>query len=224
MNIPIGLVDDHHLVRSGLKMLVNSFKKYKVVLEAGNGEELLQKLTTCQPLPEVLLCDISMQPMNGVETTAALAKIYPSIKVIALTVHNDNQHINNMIEAGARAYLLKESQPDIVEHTISQVLMHGSYYTQEIVSQMIQAKQHAAENDKVYSKKYSLQIIETLTTRELEFVKLSCSELTYKGIADEMNVSHHTINGYRENVFDKLGINSRVGLVLFAIHNGLYQP
>jgi DNA-binding NarL/FixJ family response regulator len=218
--IKIALTDDHHLVRSGLKLLVESIPNFKVIMEASNGKDLLAQLASAAILPQIILCDISMHPMNGIEVTKIITKNYPAIFVIALTVHDDKSHINQMIEAGARAYLLKESSPEIVAITIQNVLQSGSYFTKEIMQKIIASKASSTIDDQEHTLAYDL--IALLTEREKEFIYWSCSEYNYKGIANQMKISLNTVNGYRESVFEKLHVNSRIGLILFAVNHNLH--
>lgn len=224
--IKILLVDDHQLVRSGIKMIVEKFINCQVISEASNGKEILEQLTAKKSFPDIILMDISMPLMNGIEATAIISREYPSIKVIALTVHNEMNNIANIIKAGARAYLLKDSSAEILEHTIQHVYKNDYYYDKFVVEQMMKFGTSEEDNDLDIEKlrRHADEAIKWLTPREIEFIKLCCSELTYKEIASEMKISQNTVNNYRENVFDKLEIRSRVGIVLFAINHRLFTP
>jgi DNA-binding NarL/FixJ family response regulator len=223
MQIKIALADDHQLVRGGIKLLLENFPEFKVNLEASNGIELLDKIRAAKSPPQIALVDVSMPVMDGFETSRQLNIEFPKIKVIALSVHDDLKTVSNMIESGAHAYLLKDSSPEVVKETLLQVAQKGYYYSQFVIESLMQSK---IDEEEVKRKNGSVKgnIIngkELLTSREIEFIKYSCSEMTYKEIADVMNISHRTVDGYRESVFSKLDIKSRTGIVLFAFHEKL---
>jgi DNA-binding NarL/FixJ family response regulator len=224
--IKIALTDDHTLVRSGIKMLINKFDSCKVIMEADGGIDILEQLEKTAILPDILLLDISMPDINGVDVAKEVRRKYPIIKVIALTVQTEESWIHKMIEAGARAYLLKDSKPIHVKNTIENVFQAGYSFDEFVVKQMMKAKNQELEVDEEIGKvkRSSKKTLDILTTREVEFIKLCCSELTYKEIAQEMVISPRTIDGYRESVFSKFGFKSRIGMMLFAINHGLYEP
>lgn len=223
MQIKIALADDHQLVRGGIKLLLENFPEFKVMVEASNGKELLDKLKSAKSLPQIALVDVGMPVMNGFETTKQLNTDFPKIKVVALSVHDDLKTVNDMIESGAHAYLLKDSSPEIVKDTLLHVFQKGYYYSQFVIESLMKAKK--TEEDIMRKNRIGKGGVingrELLTARETEFIKHCCSEMTYKEIADEMNISQRTVDGYRESVFSKLDIKSRTGIVLFAVHEKL---
>ena len=155
--------------------------------------------------------DVNMPFRNGIETTRYVTKQYPEIKVIALTMEDSESTIIKMLKAGAKGYLLKDMSPEILFEAIETVLLKGSFYT-DYVTETITKMTADEETAKI--------AVFNLKEKEKEFIRLACSELTYREIADRMNVSPKTIDGYRDSVFVKLEIKSRVGLVLFALkHN-----
>ncbi|HYV95214.1 MAG TPA: response regulator transcription factor [Chitinophagales bacterium] len=227
MQIKIALTDDHQLVRSGIKMLIENFPEFKVVVEASNGKELLEKLALLKVLPEIAMVDVAMPVMDGFETTRELIRQYPKLRVVALSVHDDLQSVNSMIESGANAYLLKDSSPQIVRNTLQQVFEKGYYYDKFVIESLMKARQKQQDDELKKNNRSGrnsgIDPASLLTVREIEFMKHSCSELTYKEIADLMEVSLRTVDGYRESVFSKLDLKSRTGIVLYAIHKGLAQ-
>lgn len=211
----IALVDDHVLLRNGLRTLLTDLG-YEVVLEAANGDEMLNLLPDV-PLPHVVLMDINMPVMDGFQTAAWLRQHQPDVKVLALSMYDDEQSIMRMLRAGARGYVLKDSEPEELKAAIDAVHQKGFYYSDMVTSRIVHNLQaaHAAEN--------KTQSPLDLNDKELQFIKLACTELTYKAIAERMNLSPRTIDGYRDALFEKLDVKSRVGLVLFAIKYGLYK-
>lgn len=222
MQIRIALVDDHQLVRSGIKMLIENFTEFKVVIEASHGRELLEKMGQVKVLPQIAMVDVTMPIMDGFETTRKLNEQYPEIKVVALSVHDDQRSVNTMIECGANAYLLKDSSPQIVKTTLLQVFEKGYYYDQFVIEKLISAKDSPEEIKRRNNFKEEYSGINLLTKREIEFIKHCCSEMTYKEIAHIMTISERTVDGYRESVFSKLDLKSRTGIVLFALQSKLY--
>jgi len=213
--IKIGLVDDHKLFRRGLASLVNSFTEYKVILEVGNGLELLKNLPS--RVPDILLLDVNMPGMNGFQTLEVLKKEYPAIRVIGLSMDDNENTILKMIGLGARGYVLKDSEPNELKSVLDMVWNKGYSYTEFITTSLInslQNKEQKIEND---------ALTVSLNNREIEFLKWVCKELTYKEIADKMCLSTRTIDGYRDNLFQRLGVKNRVGLALYAVRSGIYQ-
>ncbi len=207
----IAIVDDHTMISKAIESMVNDNPNYKVILNASNGEDFILSLERSNTLPDVVLMDVNMPYKNGIETTEWLTKNHPQINVIALTMEDNEQSIIKMLKAGAKGYLLKDMQPEILFQAIETVLEKGSFYTDMITQTLLKIKKD----------EYSIRnTLSDFKDKEIEFIKLSCSELTYKEIADKMNLSPKTIDGYRDSVFTKLHIKSRVGLVLFALkHN-----
>ena len=174
-----------------------------------NGEELVNYLEDGNPLPDILLLDMRMPIMNGMETMAWLKENRPDQKVLALTVDQEDETIIKMLKLGCRGYLLKDIDPEEFEHALNAIALNG-YYSNQTISDALSHEER--------KQKY-----EELTNRELEFLNHACSELTYKQVAEEMHLSPKTIDNYRESLFGKLQVKSRVGLVMFAIKEGIYK-
>ena len=214
-NIKIALVDDHSLLRSGLAGLVSNLG-YTVSYECGNGKQLLDKINK-DNAPEVILMDISMPEMDGFDTTLWLKENYPLTNVIALSMYDDENSIIRMIRNGAKGYILKDSNPNELKQAIESVIQKGFYYSDLVWGRLIRNIQEKEKDDDNNIGNQVLKLSET----EIEFLKLVCTEMTYKEIANEMHKSPRTIDGYRDQLFEKLEIKSRVGLVMFAIKNGI---
>lgn len=206
--IPIAIVDDHTLMSKALENMIAENPKYRVVLNQPNGEDFISGLEKISELPAVVLMDINMPYKNGIETTEWLTEHHPDIKVIALTMEDDEKVLIRMLKAGAKGYLLKDMQPAILFQAIDTVFEKGSFYTDFVAQKLLKVQTEDAKN---------ASLLSDLKEREKEFIKLACSELTYKEIADKMCLSPKTIDGYRDSVFVKLEIKNRVGLVLFAL-------
>ena len=210
--IKIAIVDDHKMLSGAIEKMLSINKKYKVINTSSNGEEFIEALEDESVNPDVVLMDVNMPVKNGVETTQYLKDHFPAIKVIALTMEDDEKTIIAMLKAGARGYLLKEMSPKILFEAIDTVHDKGVFYTDTVTQCLLNIR----TEEKVVK-----DSVEELKDREKEFIKLACSEMTYKEIADVMFLSPKTIDGYRDSVFIKLDVKSRVGLVLFAIKHQL---
>lgn len=219
--IKIGLVDDHTLVREGIKSILGTFVNFEVILEASNGSELINKLDPNLQLPEIILIDISMPIMNGFETMEYLKENYPNIRCIALSVNADYNSIFKMIKSGAKAYLVKDCAPRQLNETINEVMLRGDYFDSFVIESLIKHSLESKNN--AAGEKEILENLNVYFSRnELEFIKLNCSELNYSEIAEIMHLSPRTIEGYRDSVFKKIKVKNRQGLILFAIKNGIY--
>ena len=207
----LALIDDHLLMRNGLSGLISKLG-HKVILEAGNGAEMIDRLNPAQ-LPEIVLLDVSMPVMNGYETARWLTEHYPDIRILALSMQVQEGAIIRMIKAGERGYLLKDADPQQLKEAIHEVLSKGFYFSDLVNGKLIHAISSPDEKMK------ALNILDSLSERELLFLKYACSELTYKEIADKLCISPRTVDGYRDVLFEKLQIKTRVGLALFAIKN-----
>lgn len=210
MKTKIGLVDDHQLFLKSLGLMLESFKVYEVILEALNGKDLQEKIKGKKVLPEIMLIDVNMPVMNGVETAKWLTQNYPDIKLVALSMNADDNAIISMFKAGCCAYLLKDTHPNELEKALEEINKKGFYNADAGNINFRRLLMKADEKDEL-----------TLTTKERIFLNYACSELTYKQIAAEMNLSERTIDGYREALFKKFNVQSRVGLCLEALRKEL---
>ena len=210
----IVLIDDHILLRKGLCELLNGFAKYNILFEADNGKDFVAKLEPGN-LPELVLMDINMPGMDGYETALWLKKTYPEVKILALSMYDNETSIIRMFKAGARGYILKDCDPAELKEAMHAIVTRGFYYSEMITGTLIHSINKLDEND------HQLKGTARLNEREITFLKLVCTELTYKEIAEKMFLSPRTIDGYRDALFLKLDIKTRVGLVIYAIKNAI---
>lgn len=209
MSKTIIIVDDHVLFAKSLVGLVNSFPGFTVLEVFKNGQELIDYLQAKNVKPELILLDIKMPVFNGIETMTWLRKHLPKQKALALSMEEDENFILKMIRLGCRGYLLKDIEPKEFLKALNEVIESGYYFNSEVT----EALNNTNNKEEL--------AFEPLTKREMEFLQYACSEMTYKEVADKMYLSPKTIDGYRENLFSKLRVKSRVGMVIFAIKNDI---
>ena len=208
----LALADDHTMLRKGLANLINSFDGFETIIEAANGKQLIEKLDA-KKLPDIVLLDVNMPEMDGYETANWLRKTYPQINVLALSMMDSESAIIRMIKNGAKGYILKDMEPAELKEALQAVVTKGYYYNELVTGKLIFSINKIGNDEK------EIHTFINLNDKEVQFLKLAATELTYKEIADRMNVGVRTIDGYRDNLFEKLSVKSRVGLVLFAIRN-----
>ena len=211
--IKIGLADDEELFRRGIAFILERESDFEVIFEAEDGQKLLDALEVANPLPDIVLTDLKMPTLNGIEATREVVKKYPSVKVIALTSYNTRAFIANMVDIGAAAFLVKNSNPKTVKHTIREVMKRGFYYNYQVM-QIIHDELQGASHRTVIN-------ADELTSREKEVLQLICSQLTTQEIADKLFISPRTVEGHRNNLLHKTGSKNVAGLVLFAIRHNL---
>ena len=210
--IKIVIVDDHLLFSQALKGLIEDKENFEIIAQLKNGQELIDYFSgNDYSKPDVVLMDVQMPIVNGIDATDWLTKNISDVKTLALTMENDEEIILKMLRAGAKGYLLKDIHPTVLHKAIEETVEKGFYYTEQVSDTLLHA-------NKVKSK--SLDKVE-LKPRELELLKYACQEMTYKEIAEKMFLSPKTIDGYRERLFVKLDVKSRIGLVLYAIKEGI---
>lgn len=211
--IRIAVVDDHRLYRSGLVNLIHSLgPEFQVVMEESNGQAFLTALKGTE-LPDIVILDIDMPVMNGFETSEQLYTRYPDLPILVVTMLEDENSVIQMLRNGVRGFLSKDVEPEELKAALTSISQKGFHYSDLLTGKLIQAIRQPNEGDLPHG----------MNDRELEFLKLCCTELTYKEIADQMYLSPKTIDGYRGALFEKIGVKSRVGLVMFAIKNGLVE-
>lgn len=211
----VAIADDHVLLRNGLAGLVTNLG-YTVLFECSNGKELLRKLEAGN-LPDIILMDINMPEMDGYEATLWLKNTYPLIPVLALSMYDDENAIIRMLKNGAKGYVTKDADPLELKRAIGDVLTKGVHYSEIVTGRLLHSIYQLDEPEP------GARLLLDLNEREMEFLKLASTEMTYKEIAGSMHLSPRTIDGYRDHLFDRLGVRSRVGLVLFAIRHGIVQ-
>lgn len=214
--IKLAMVDDHALLRKGLRSLIEKLDpKFSVMFEADNGLDMIEKLKNCQYLPDIILLDIDMPQMDGYESISWLQKHHPKIKILVISMIEEEQSVLRILKLGVKGYLSKDVEPDILHKAIMDIYHGHFFYTDLITGKLLDAIQ-----DHDHSMKSSLW---GMNEREQEFLRLACSEMTYQQIAGEMFVSPKTVDGYRKSLFEKLNAKSRVGLVMFAIKHKLVE-
>ncbi|WP_242917386.1 response regulator transcription factor [Pontibacter liquoris] len=206
----VALVDDHKLFRKGMLELINGFSTYTVSLEAENGRDFTRKLFP-ENIPDIVLLDISMPVMDGFETAAWLQEHHPQVKILALSMKNDEETVLRMLQCGVDGYVLKNADPSELRMALEALEVNGSYYAgsvREVLKRDLQNKKAPKAE---------------LTEREVEFLRLACTELPYKSFAPLLHVSPRVVESTREALFRKLDVVSRTGLVLYAIREGIFK-
>jgi DNA-binding NarL/FixJ family response regulator len=216
--IKIGLVDDQVLFRQGMASLINSIDGYSLVMEADNGKDCLSKLEESDIKPDIILMDMEMPGMDGMELNNVLHNKFPSVKVIVLSVHAGERLIARMIDAGASGYLLKNCDKEELLTAVNTVFTTGFY----INNSVLKAIQHAS-NTREKAPKNLMGIPVELTDREKEILILICREYTAPEIASQLFLSTRTVEGHRNNLLLKTGCKNTAGLVLFAVKYHLYE-
>ena len=211
--IKLFLVDDHKIFREGLKQLIEIEEIGTVIAEASNGQEFLSKLS--DPLPDLILMDISMPVMNGIEATKVAIEKYPELIILALSMHGDEEYYYKMIEAGVKGFLLKDSGIKEIEKAIYSVVDGESYFSNELLRQII-----LGMNKKT---KESVPEQDGLTSREIEVLKEICGGLTNEEIADKLCISAQTVKGHRSNLLSKTNCKNSASLVMYAIKYKLVE-
>ena len=210
--ISVAIADDHALLRNALANLINTFEGYHIIFEADNGKDLRNRIQQ-HLVPDVVLLDVNMPEMDGFETTIWLHKNYPHIKILALSMLSDEKTIIKMFRLGAKGYLLKNAEPAELREALDS-LMNKDVYVSDYVSGKLVSGLQDPQLDAVEAEI-------ALSEKEREFLKWVCSELSYKEIAANMYISPRTADDYRQSLFQKLKVHSRVGLVMYAIKNGI---
>jgi two-component system, NarL family, invasion response regulator UvrY len=220
--IKLAIADDHKLVRKGLIELIHMKDEdnYLILFEAGNGKELISKLDK-KALPDIVIMDINMPGMDGFETVAWLRQHHPDIKVLIVSMVEREDAIVRMLKMGVKGYLSKDIEPDDMHAALQAIYKKGFYYTDFITGKLIHSLQNGNKENGDGDNTFNQNAWDMLNEKEREFLKLACSEMTYDEIAKEMFLSVKTVDGYRDKVFDKLKVKNRVGLVIYAIKNGL---
>lgn len=212
MKNSIVIVDDHILIAKALQSIISNFKQFEVLYECENGFELQKKFSLKSNIPQIVLLDISMPIMNGFETASWITKNHPGVLIMALSMQDDEQSVIKMIQNGAKGYLLKNTHPADLEKALISLIEKGSYFPDWVTTTLCAnlTKNTTVTNNNI-----------VLSERELEFLKYTTTELTYKEIADKMCCSPRTVEGYRDRLFEKLDLKTRIGLAVFAIKNEL---
>lgn len=218
-NITISVTDDHTLFRKGLISLIQSLgSNYKIVLEAANGNDFIEQIQKSTQLPQIAIMDINMPGKNGFETVIWLNENHPGIKVLVVSMIEKEETIVRMLKMGVKGYLSKDVEPQDLQIAIDSILKKGFYYTDFITGRLM----HSLQQDSVKDIVPKLPI-EEVTSKEKEILKLFCSEMSYKEIGHALELSTRTVETHKDNLCKKLNATSRIGLVIYAIKNGIIE-
>jgi two-component system, NarL family, invasion response regulator UvrY len=212
-NIKLAIVDDHVLLRNALANLINSFENIKVIYEAKSGRDMIDKFKD-HPIPDVVLLDLSMPEMDGYETALWLKNNHPDIQVLMLTMYDSELTLIRLLQAGVKGFLKKDIDPAELKYAINSVVSSGYYYSTHTAGRLANLfRNSSVSNPRVQNA--------LMTDQEIEFLKLACTDKTYKEIAQQMNLSPRSVDALRDHLFVKLDVKSRVGLAMMAIRNGV---
>ena len=216
--IKIAIADDEQLFREGIRFLLSRESNFEVLFEANNGQEMIDFLKETLTLPDIILMDLKMPILNGVETTKIVQELYPSIKIITLSSYDNKSFIVNMIDVGASSYLVKNTTPKIVVHTINEVFEKGFYYDDKV-------REILNENINSFSGKKIRSHLDNnyLSRREMEVLELICKQYTTTEIADKLFLSPRTVEGHRTNLLIKTESKNVAGLVIYGIQKEIIE-
>jgi len=209
--VEIMIVDDHEIFRKGLVMVINKLKNVKVVAEAVNGEEFLNMLDKIKP--ELVLMDIQMPVMNGIDATKTALQKYPNLKIVALSMFGEEEYLQNMVDAGVKGFLLKNISKEDLYRAIQLISEGKNYYSEELLSFFTRKYIHPQKQQETADA--------NLTKRELEVLQLIAEGYTDAEIAEKLFISQRTVNGHRANLIAKTGSRNTVNLLTYAIKNKL---
>jgi len=213
IQIKVAIADDHKIFRKGVILSLRTYPNIKFVQEAEHGDELLAGLAESQP--DVVLMDLRMPQKDGIETTKLISKLYPNIKVLVLTMYEDERFVSHLMENGANGYLLKSADPSEIKKAIIEVMIRG-YYLSNFVNRVLLKKSHARA--KIIP---SLNSEVVLTDKEREVIRLLCMEYTAQEIAQKMEISPRTVEDIKDRLMERFGTKNTAGLVFFAVKNNL---
>ena len=211
MKHSISIVDDHILIAKALSGIIENFAAFEVLYECENGKVLQEKFSNKKNIPDIVLLDVSMPVMDGFETAQWLRESHPEILIMALSMQDDEQSLIKMIKSGAKGYLLKNVHPLELEKALNSLVKNGFYYPDWATSKVFQSlgAPSTGKNETI-----------NITEREKEFLQYSITEMSYKEISEKMFCSPRTVESYRDSLFEKLGLKTRVGLAVYAMKNG----
>jgi DNA-binding NarL/FixJ family response regulator len=215
--IKVAIADDHKIFRSGVINTLTPYANISVVFEAEDGEHLLEIMQ--QQQPDVILMDLKMPKMDGIQATIKVREKYPHVKVIILTMYEDDNFIVHLVENGANAYLLKNSEPEEIYEAICTTFDKGFYFNENVNLALLKKVLH--KNKQQFKPTFKNEV--QLSDRELEVLKLICNEFTTQEISEKIFLSPRTVEGLRQKLLEKLNVKNTVGLVLYAFRNSLIE-
>jgi DNA-binding NarL/FixJ family response regulator len=211
--IKVAIADDHKIFRKGVILSMRSYTNIKFVMEADNGDDLLAKIPEFQP--EVILCDLKMPIRDGIDTTKLITKNYPNIRVIILTMYEDERFVGHLMDCGAAGYLLKSTEPSEIKRAIMDVMRTG-FYLNPFVNKVLIKKNYSKQK---FNPTLTTEIV--LSEREKEVLTLVCMEFTAAEIAAKMDISARTVEAIKDRLMERFGVKNSVGLVFYAMKNSL---
>src|SRR6478672_2655329 len=211
--IKVAIADDHQIFRKGVILSMRPFTNIKFVMEAENGEDLLQKLP--EAMPDVVLCDLKMPVKDGIDATKIITKKYPQIRVIILTMYEDERFVGHLMDCGAAGYLLKSTDPAEIKRAILDVMRTG-FYLNPFVNKVLIKKNYSKQK---FNPNLTTEVV--LSEREKEVLTLVCMEFTASEIAQKMDISSRTVEAIKDRLMERFGVKNSVGLVFYAMKNQL---
>lgn len=211
--IRVAIADDHQIFRKGVILSMRPYTNIKFVMEAENGEDLLAKLP--ESVPDVVLCDLKMPIKDGIDTTKLITKNFPNIRVIILTMYEDERFVGHLMDCGAAGYLLKNTEPAEIKRAIMDVMRTG-FYLNPFVNKVLIKKNYSKQK---FNPSLTTEVV--LSEREKEVLTLVCMEFTAAEIALKMDISARTVEAIKDRLMERFGVKNSVGLVFYAMKNSL---
>ncbi len=209
--ISIAFADDHTMLRKGLVKLLQTIGNYESLFDVDTGEEVIEELKN-HKIPDVLVLDVRMEGKGGLETTRWVSLHYPQVKILALSMFSEEETILSMIQAGARGYITKNSEPEKLVTAINTIYDQGVYLPANLSAKVFDGIKHNILGKPTYDE---------LNDREKKFLSLLCEELSYREIAKKMFLSPRTIEDYSKSMIKKIGVKGKAGLIVYAMNHGL---
>ena len=211
--IKVAIADDHKIFRRGVILSMRPYTEIEFIMEAENGEDLLAKIPDF--MPDVILCDLKMPIKDGIDTTKQITKDFPKIRVIILTMYEDERFVGHLMDCGAAGYLLKSTDPEEIKKAINEVMRTG-FYLNPFVNKVLIKKNYSKQK---YLPSLTKEIV--ITDREKEVLTLVCMEFTASEIAQKMDISSRTVEAIKDRLMERFGVKNSVGLVFYAMKNSL---
>ena len=211
--IKVAIADDHQIFRKGVILSMRPYTNIKFIMEAENGEDLLAKIP--ESMPDVVLCDLKMPIKDGIDTTKLITKTYPNIRVIILTMYEDERFVGHLMDCGAAGYLLKNTEPSEIKRAIMDVMRTG-FYLNPFVNKVLIKKNYSKQK---FNPSLTTEVV--LSEREKEVLTLVCMEFTAAEIAQKMDISARTVEAIKDRLMERFGVKNSVGLVFYAMKNSL---